>query len=275
MDTLVISGGALGGFAVIGALQALHDKYHFTTYAGCSVGSIIATLLSIGYTYTELAIITESFKYEEFADLQILGLVENLGIETGSKIIKLIKKLIHRKTGLYDLTFRQHWRITGRHLWINASCVELDECHYFSYKNSPDLSILSAIRMSIALPFVITAVKWGEYTYVDGGLHNSFPISIFAPEKTLGIKLVNNNSMPEGVHPFIKHTAMILGSLYKRIYEQQYQDLQKKYKIIEIQTGISTYRTSVDKDTKDRLIDKGYQAGLLFLSQLSQLSQLS
>lgn len=260
MDTLVISGGALGGFSVIGALNVLRNRYHFTTYAGCSVGSIFAMLLSIGYNCEELSILADGFKYEDFADLQILGLVENLGIETGTKIIKLIRKLIHRKTGENDLTFRQHWQITGRHLWINASCVELDECQYFSYSTSPDLSILSAIRMSIALPFVITAVKWGDYTYVDGGLHNSFPITIFDPEKTIGIKIINNNSIPEDVHQFIKHTALILGSLYKRAYSQNYLELQQKYKIIEIQTGISTYRTSIDKALKDQLIEKGYHA---------------
>lgn len=270
MDTLVISGGALGGFAVIGALKAMHDKYHFTTYAGCSVGSVIATLLSINYNHEELAIIAEEFTYEKFADLQILGLVENLGIETGAKIIKLIRKLIYRKTGRYDLTFQEHWQITGRQLWINASCVESDKCHYFSYKSNPDLSILSAIRMSIALPFFITAVKWGPYTYVDGGLHDSFPISIFDPKKTLGIKLVNNNTLPDDIHPFIKHTAMILGSLYKRVYDATYHELRQKYQIIEINTGISTYKTNVTKDLKNQLIDKGYQAAIMWANSTNQ-----
>src|SRR3989304_6623420 len=57
INTIILSGGGIGGLAHIGALQYLStviDLNNITTYVGTSVGGIICTLLCIGYKLNEI-----------------------------------------------------------------------------------------------------------------------------------------------------------------------------------------------------------------------------
>jgi NTE family protein len=259
IENLTFSGGGIGGIAYIGVLKLLEEEAilpGIKNYSGCSIGAVFATLISIGYTSRELQIIVEHFRYKELLDIQLLGLLENMGIETGKYIMELVQKLVQRKTGSPDLTFQEHWEITGRGLHINASCVEKDENEYFCWETSPQMSVLTAIRMSIAIPPVIAAVRYGGFTYIDGGLHEPFPIGIFDPQTTLGFRLLNESMPIIEIHPFITHLYTILRSLYRRIN----YNIKGDYTIIDIKTGTTTLNLSLTKGDRLNAIDLGYES---------------
>jgi predicted acylesterase/phospholipase RssA len=259
IENIVFSGGGIGGIAYIGVLKLLEELHllpGITHYSGCSIGAIFATLISLNYTYQELKTLMVNFRYKEILDLQLLGLLENMGIETGKNIIELIQKLIWRKIGRMDLTFEEHWQITGRHLHINASCVETDGVEYFSKSTTPTMSVILAIRMSIAIPPVIAAVKFKGKTYVDGGIHDPFPIGIFDPEKTLGFRLANDTVSIDNLHPFVTHMSSIILSLYRRISYKT----DSNYTIIDIKTGTSTLKINLSKADRLSAIERGYDS---------------
>jgi len=62
---------------------------------------------------------------------------------------------------------------------------------YFDYTNQPNLSVVTAIRMSISYPGYFTAVRYqGDY-YVDGGMLDNVPIAFLSdvpPERILVIR---------------------------------------------------------------------------------------
>ena len=61
-DTLVLSGGGSGGgIAIAGALTYLNEKKllkNTSKYCGTSIGSLVLSLLMVGYDHTELYEIT-------------------------------------------------------------------------------------------------------------------------------------------------------------------------------------------------------------------------
>lgn len=261
IENIAFSGGGIGGIAYVGVLQYLEETGRLPQirqYSGCSVGAIFATLISLGYSSAELTYILAHFKYKALLDIQLLGLLENLGLETGKKLMLFISKLIHRKIGRADLTFEEHWQITGRRIFLNASCVETDTAEFFSVQHTPQMSVLKAIQMSIAIPPIIAAVVHNGKTYVDGGIHISLPITLFDPVCTLGFKLDNESLVAiEDMHPFILHMYRIILSLYRRV---NYLSFGSEYKVIHIKTGTSTLKMNLSKEERISTIRRGYES---------------
>ena len=68
--TCIFGGGAIRGVAYVGALKALDELgVEIQTLAGSSVGSIIASLLAVGYTTDEIYEIIIGVNFDLFRDI--------------------------------------------------------------------------------------------------------------------------------------------------------------------------------------------------------------
>lgn len=187
---LVFSGGGITGWTFIGALRALEEHHlvsTYTGYAGCSIGAIMATLTSIGYTSYELTKLFREFDYSKLADMRFTRLLTEFGLDSGVGIIRFLNKAIKRKTGINELTFRQHYIITGKYLRISASCLETDRPVYYSVRSHPKMKVTDALRRSFSVPYLFSAIKDQGKTYIDGGYHQSLPINGLPTDTTLCI----------------------------------------------------------------------------------------
>lgn len=273
------SAGAMAGLALVGSWLALEDlgvAKQVRGFSGSSMGSIIALLCSVGYTGKEQQIIAHRLKYENFASLQVLGLFDNMGIETGTRIMEFLSLLVARKISLdQEFTFKRHWEITGRKLVIAAACVENHCCDYFSVDTEPEMSVLLAVRMSIAIPWLFTAVRWRGKTYVDAGLYDPCPAHVFPAETTLVLQL--NNATHKFVNidtasTFIEHSAHILYGVYRRLHQRHFEDLQRDYRCIIIDTHTSALSLSMPRKDRRRVVSIGYVATMSFLRDFSALA---
>ena len=267
IENIVFSAGSMGGLTLIGAWKCLADKglhSNIKGFSGCSIGSVVALLTSLGYTNEELEHLSLNFRYRDYNDLQFLNTFENLGIETGKKIEKLLSKLIYYKVGKFDLTFAEHYTITGKELWINASCVQEDKCYYFSRVDFPRMSVLQAVRMSIAIPIVISAVRYHGKTFVDGGFHDPCPGEMFPSDKTLVLRVKNTNNVSEDEHDFIKHIGLIAYSIQQRINYKTNCALSN-YKTLWLESGISMLTLDLKKKLRKKLVVTGYKTMYQYL----------
>ncbi len=256
------SSGSLGGLSLIGCWRALEEKglaLGIRGFSGSSIGAIMSLLMSVGYSSEELTHLCKYLKYKSLADIQLLGLLDNMGLETGNKIVELLSGLLSRKVGKPDLTFREHWNITGRYLCITASCVETGQCEYFSINNEPDMSVLHAVRMSIAIPWLITAVTWRGKTYVDGALYDPCPVLQFPQDKTIAFEIVNDTCISSGLYGFAKHTTSILFGIYKRLYRHHYNEIGASCRVIQIVTGASSMSFIMNRKQRMSTIQSGYE----------------
>jgi predicted acylesterase/phospholipase RssA len=64
----------------------------------------------------------------------------------------------------------------------------------FNYNKTPDMSIVTAIRISISVPIIFTPVLYKNEYYIDGALTNTFPINYCNQETTIAINLPYSNS---------------------------------------------------------------------------------
>lgn len=271
VKNIVFSAGSIGGLSFVGAWKALEEQGiidNVRGYSGCSIGSIMALLVSIGYTGRELRKLAHALRYEEISDLKVLSVFDNLGLDTGNNIQEILHRLVERKTGQRDLTFRQHYLLTGRKLWINASCVDDDTCHYYSVDTAPELTVVRAVRMSIAFPILIAAVRDEGKIYIDGGFHDPCPVHMFSSEDTLVFRVNNSprsepepdpetNDTLETAVEFMRYAGLLMTSIHRRMY-LNIPVSDGKYRVITLDTGLGGVSLGASKTVRKSLVRLGY-----------------
>lgn len=268
INTLVLSGGALKGFAFLGVLKALSERkllQDINTYIGCSIGALLATLLTAGWTYEELIEFVLETDFSELQEPELPKLLIHYGLDSGLKITALLGKMLKEKLDapICQLTLKKLHELTNKNLKIVTTCLEDQSTVCLDHTTFPNLNIIHAVRMSMSIPLFFTAVKWNNKTYVDGGLLNHFPID-FAddPEKTLGALVVFKHS-GDGVMSFQEFLASVFGCLFK--FAASVNKAKLPEKTIFIESNCNGIDFKMDKITKQCLINIGYSESVKFL----------
>ena len=187
---LVLSGGGAKGLAHIGILKAIDSAGLKVDYiTGTSMGSIIGGLYAIGYSADSIEKIARGIDWDLL-----------LSNQSSMRSVIMDEK---DEYGRYDieLPWVNHWFrfstgvIEGQELWLKFA--ELFRPVYnikdFSKFSIPfkcvatDVStgeavvmdtgeIVSALRASMAIPSVFTAVEYDGHKLVDGGVVRNFPV---------------------------------------------------------------------------------------------------
>lgn len=193
-DTLVLSGGGVKGFVLLGACQGLIDSKvleNITNYVGTSIGAIICYLLAIGYTPIEIVTNVYSNKWlEKIQNYNIIGMVQGNGAASFTPIQEALEKLTLNKIGKF-ITMEKLYQEYGKKLYCTTYNMTVCKTEYISYENHPDMPCLTALRMSANIPLVFDRFKYLDCYYIDGGLSDNFPISkgIEIGNKVIGIFL--------------------------------------------------------------------------------------
>lgn len=198
-DSIVLSGGGIKGFTELGALHYFFENEMISLdsikeLAGTSVGSAICLLLNCGfYPHDIHTIFSEKTNFiipEENSN--IFNIWNKTGLISVSSIVNNIKDLIIEKIGILP-TFEQLYQKTSKILNITGSNLDTMRAVVFSYKTTPKLNVLEAVKMSCNLPFIFQKIMYNNEYITDGGLTNNFPYNLISNncESTLGIALTN------------------------------------------------------------------------------------
>jgi NTE family protein len=188
---LALSGGGAKGLAHIGILKAIDSAGLKVDYiTGTSMGSIIGGLYAIGYSADSIEKIARGIDWDLLLSNQssMRSMIMDEKSEYGKYIIELpwVNHWFRFSTGV----------IEGEELWMKFS--ELFRPVYnikdFSRFSIPfrcvatDVStgeavvmdsgdIVTAVRSSMAIPSIFTAVTYDGHKLVDGGVVRNFPVS--------------------------------------------------------------------------------------------------
>tara|TARA_B110000879_G_C11175937_1_gene515929 strand:+ start:2594 stop:3511 length:918 start_codon:yes stop_codon:yes gene_type:complete len=193
IDTLVLAGGGLKGFCIIESINLLIinkiiSLKQIKNYYATSVGTIISLLLVIGYNMDELHFFINNFNFNKLSDdVDVGDLFEYFGLSTGKSIMSVIQSLLYEKINQYDITFEKLYQRFNKKINIITTNITTRSEEVFSFENTPSVSVLIAIRMSIAVPIIFTPVCYNGCQYLDGGLVNNFPINHVKSTNYLGI----------------------------------------------------------------------------------------
>jgi predicted patatin/cPLA2 family phospholipase len=269
-DTLCFSGGGMKGFIYLGILKYLNDiKFininNINNFIGTSIGALLSFLLSIGFSVEEIIYFVLKFNFKLLIpDIDTNNILKENGIDDGENVIKIFKMFLKHKLKCEDLTFKEHYNLCNKKLSVvvtnyTKSCEEV--CNYI---NTPNMSIIIAIRMSISIPFIFTPVLYEGNYYVDGGVTNNFPINHCNLKTTLGFIIVNEfiNEMT--------HLTKYLHSCFSIIINS----LSIKYNIDNINIikikniDIKFMSFDLDFDYKLKLINIGFERGHSYIKDL-------
>ncbi|MFM2386339.1 MAG: hypothetical protein RL660_1096 [Bacteroidota bacterium] len=220
---LVMEGSGVKLFSYIGALQVLDSAKHLSqikNFGGTSGGCVMASLLCVGYTCTELDSIAYSVKVQTFADAgkiynsRIKRINKNFGFYKGDAFVKWMENLVAAKTGNANITLLELHQLAlqgkAKDLFAVATDLSTQTCVVLSHRTFPNMRIVDAVRCSMSIPLAYKAVlidKQGKtysnikdadslHVLVDGGALHNYPIDMFdtiTPQaQTLGIMIEND-----------------------------------------------------------------------------------
>lgn len=256
---LILSGGGINGIIFLGIIKHLEETnrlINITTFAGSSIGAIINTLICIGYTYSELENFILYFNFETIKDYNISNLFLNYGIDNGNKLEITLKCLIRNKLQVDDITLIQLYNKTKKNNIIITTCITDKKPYYINHNNYPDLSLITALRMSSCIPLYFQPVIYNNKYFIDGSVLDHFGIGLFdiTDREVFGV-LLNECSNSENIDSFDKYIIILWDMILNNI---NYTKCIKDKRILIINNMFHILDFSLSKENKQQLIQLGY-----------------
>lgn len=209
---IALSGGGAKGLAHIGILKAIDSAGIPIDYVtGTSMGSIIGSLYAVGYSTDSIIGIAKGIDWEVILSNQ--SRLTNIFMEEKDEYSKYLVELPWKNHRFY----LPSGLLEAQELWLKLS--EL----YFPVYNIKDFSqfqipfrciatdvgdgsavilqngeIINAIRASMAIPSVFTAVDYDSTKLVDGGIIRNFPVSDL---RDMGADFIIGSDVSSGLMP--------------------------------------------------------------------------
>ena len=262
---VIFSGGSIRGLSYIGCLKSLEEHNlvdSIQTYVGISIGSIMSTLIYLGFNSTELFQLMMAIKLDELKNIDadnIIDFFKHFGVDDGSKFRKLIEVCIRKRGFKHDINFLEAYKIINKKLIIVGSCLNTQSADYFSWETTPDMKIVDAIMASISIPFYFTMKTYGEFSYGDGGLIDNYPIQLFKEEldETLGFLICENVTTYNKVDGIDKFTLSVISCMNNQL-QKLYLELYRKYTVL-IHLNYNCLQFKLTDKEKLHIINTGYQ----------------
>jgi len=249
MKYLVLGPASMGIFALIGTLKALEPKLvDVKEISGSSAGSILALLLARGMSVDEILDVALSLDIPKFVKLRIGSFFNKFGfVDLGP----IREKLVEVCGG--DPTFAE----LDMKIYVSAYCLNTCTTEYFSRDTHPDMKVIDAVCMSMAIPLIFACGKYEDKTYVDGGTHEQYPMAPFLdkkPHEVTSVKLkMDRVYQVEISNPRQYVEALIRSSLTNRVEYNKYS------KLIEINVGdTNIFDFNMSYEDKVKLYTIGY-----------------
>ena len=288
----IFEGGGVKGISFCGAITKLEEKeYQFNNLAGTSAGSIIASLLAVGYTGQEIKQILEKLDYNKFISKdfiqsipiigKLLGLLFEKGMYDSNYIETWINKLLIAKG---KTKFKDVLDTNGKsRLKIIASDITRKEMIIFpddliKYGIDPmEFEIAKAVRMSCNIPLFYKPIKLkNNYEninslVIDGGILSNYPIWIFDADgvpscPTFGFKLISEDKKSSKYKVNIFNYIM---NIINTIVDEDESFLMRdkdSVRTIYISTfDVSATDFNLSKEIEQKLYQSGYDSVSEFL----------
>jgi predicted acylesterase/phospholipase RssA len=184
IKNLVISGGGPSMVQTLGILQYLEEKGFLerksiqTIYA-TSAGALVALLLSLDFDWETIFDYIIKRPWQDIFPIQVQNLLDaytKKGLYDRNVWVKCCKPLLDAKDISLDITMKEMFETTGKEFHFYTFEVNSFEMVDISYKSHPDLSLLTALHMTCALPIIICPVFHEEGCYIDGGFMCNYPM---------------------------------------------------------------------------------------------------
>jgi NTE family protein len=284
---LVASGGGGAAVSLIGVARAFEEAgVKPAEIVGCSGGAIWGAMWAAGMTSREMAEFSLSWKPEDYLDIQWLKLprfaLSTLrgftGLAKGEAIERLFdRKLIGMRCGDTPIP-----------LTTIVYNMDLGTLEYFGTTRSPEVTIGHVVRVAIALPLFIEAVRVGDHLYVDGGVIEVWPAEPVIEDGAFDHVFGVNFMLPPGFRPkditgwvdrtggILEATRQLQQGFHLELARRNKERLGDRLTVIDPVDaaelrGTSFYELFIDRSHWPRLMRQGYEAAAEALERFREL----
>lgn len=283
---LVLSGGGAKGIAHVGVIKALEDNgIPVDCVAGTSMGAIVGSLYSCGYSPEEMLALFTSKEFGYWSTGQIdrnlvyyfttpmpspKWLTVNLNFKDTTDIATQIipSNLISpipMNMGFLEL-FSPYSRQCGEdfnRLFVPFRCVASDVYHKHKIVfNSGNLG--DAVRASMTFPLVFKPIKLDGVLVYDGGIYDNFPVDVmrddFNPDFMIGVSVSGADPKPEQGDVYSQLEDMI-------IQNNDYSLPEKEG--VKIQVPVLDFGV-LDFQQARTIFEIGYKTGLEYVDSIQR-----
>lgn len=277
-EALVIGGGGMKGVTMLGALEyywknGLLSPSITLEFAGTSIGGMIAFLLTIGYVPHEIyeAVATLPIFFGPFA--RIPDMTKNWGIFDYGPVFEKVKSMTEDKYGLSEMTFEEHYELTGKFLSLTRTNITRQCAEYLNKNTTPDKRVLDAIKETCNLPFIFPKIEENGNLYVDGGLSDNCPVSQVSERvKTLVVFTKTSEKSPR-ITDIQSYFTRILEIPISTISQLRMREVRNKpdVDVLELETSANVVTIIETKERLSQLYLSGFESAQQFAGK-SKLS---
>jgi len=257
---LILSGGGIKGIAICGAIEKLDEQIKLLstvkTIIGTSVSSYIAFFLAIGLPIRKIRLIFESINFSEFQEFDIKLLISKFGLDEGNKFQSFIKATMITQNIDPNITFKQLQEISKYEIIIVGANITNSKPAYFSAKDTPDMQVCTAMRISGGYPLAFTPIELDGELYADGGLVSPIASELITKKDkkhTLGIVLHRGYKKCE-VNELQEYGLRVISCLVDSLLDSKLM-LLKHY--IMISYPINSMDLDIGKEDKINMVECG------------------
>ena len=283
---VVLSGGGAKGSAHVGALKVIERAgIPIDFIVGTSMGAVVGSLYSIGYTTSQLDSIYRNVDWRTILSDRESPANSSLPIKLQSSKFSLsvpfrsgrpafasggliegvnLGHLLHQLLYPYVRPLRSF-----NSMPIPFSCVAVDitDGHVVEFH---DGSLQDAVRASMSIPGVFAPVRTADHVYVDGGIKNNYPVDVarrMGADIIIGVDVQADMASADQLDNF----GAVLGQVIVVATGYDYQDLIKQTDVY-IKVDVDGFNSgSFQRESIDTLICHGEQAAQAMWTDLVAL----
>lgn len=284
---LVISGGGPILIQILSAIQELerNEFLHLSeieSIYGTSAGALIGVILSLRFDWETINDYIIKRPWQDVFPIKVQTILEaytKKGIFDIKTVEKCFKPLFLAKDISLQITMKEFFMLTNVDLHMYSFEVNSYALHDISHSTHPDLSLLTAIQMTCAIPVLLTPVCiGGDQCFMDGGIACNYPLHFCVNSGKLVDEILGFKNKYSDNKSYINEESTlldyILGFLFKAVFNVNtlYAQPKIKHEVI-CDASYLTFdilRNALGNiEIRKELFEKGTLSATQFLSSVS------
>ena len=261
-DTLILSGGSVKGYALIGSFKYLLDnniikRDSLKHIISASVGSLMALplLMNVSIELFYKIIIQTNVQLYDKDDFNIANLINHFGIFDNSVVEKYVGVFCKYILKKENITLKELYKLSKIKFTVKVSNVSKNKVEYMNYLNYPDMDLITLIKITTSIPLLFKPVSYKGCLYSDGAVGGGLPIEYNKSKKYLGIVLYPLEKNTKEKLNFLDY----LNNLFHLNHCENDFNIYKKYKniiCIDLQMPI---KIDITEEEKIKFFKEGYK----------------
>ncbi len=217
-NVLVLGPGGMKGYLELGVLKYLHAidfLQNITIIEGCSIGSIIGLLYTVGYNPDEISTHSIDLNILNYSSLlNVYDAYQKMGVVNRDHIKRDLEKLVKVKLGKIP-NLLELYNATGIEFTTVSTNLTTKEPVYLNYHTDPTLSCIDAVMLSINIPGVFPRIKYSDAYHIDGFFSNPYPVDYYDKNgnKVLGVYIETDSEAHGNVDSYSWYIASTFYSI--------------------------------------------------------------